>query len=66
MESLVKEAYLKLPFNVEEDEALALAVAIVCYVFIASENREGMDAFLQDKNLKQYAGYELLLNRHEM
>lgn len=66
VESLVKEAYLKLPFNVDEDEALALAVAIACYVFIASENREGMEAFLQDKDLKQYAGYELLLNRHEM
>ncbi|WP_416324748.1 hypothetical protein [[Eubacterium] hominis] len=66
VESLVKEAYLKLPFNVEEDEAMNLAVAIVCYVFIASDNREGMELFLKEKSLGQYQGYELLLDKHEM
>lgn len=66
VESLVREAYLKLPFNVEEDEALDLAVAITCYVFHAQENREGMIAFLKDHALEQHQNYELLLNKHEM
>ena len=66
VESLVKEAYLKLPFNVEEDEAVNLAVAIACYVFIAGDNKEGMEAFLKDKSLDRYLGYELLLDKHEM
>lgn len=66
VESLVREAYLKLPFNIEEDEALDLAVAIACYVFIASDNREQMKQFLDEKSLSQHLGYELLLDKHEM
>lgn len=66
VESLVKEAYLKLPFNIEEDEALQLAASIACYVFKANEDREGAIAFLEENGLAQLAGYELLLNKHEM
>ena len=66
VESLVKEAYLKLPFNIESDEAMDLACAIACYVFRANDDIEGMQQFLKEKGLAMQGGYELLLNTHEM
>lgn len=66
VESLVKEAYLKLPFNIESDEAIQLASEIACYVYRASDDLEGMQRFLEEKGLAQQGGYELLLNTHEM
>lgn len=66
VDSLVKEAYLKLPFNIEEEDALDLAVAICVYVFEANEEYEALDIFLKEKGLAQTSGYELLLNEHDI
>jgi len=66
VETLVKEAYLRLPFNIEEDEALPLAAAVTAYVFHAYEEHEAWMLFEEEKGLAQYRGYELLLRKHEM
>ena len=66
VETLVKEAYLRLPFNIEEDEALPLAAAIAGYVFCANSEQEAWILFEKEKGLAQYRGYELLLRKHEM
>ena len=66
VESLIKEAYLRLPFTIEEDEAFDLAVDIACYVFKANEDKEGLMAFLNEKGLAQSYGYELLLSKHDV
>ena len=66
VETLVKEAYLRLPFNIEEDEALPLAAAVAAYVFHAYEEQEAWLLFEKEKGLAQYRGYELLLRKHEM
>ena len=65
VESLIKEAYLRLPFTIEEDEGEALAAAIVHYVFVAHEEYEAWQSFCKEKNLAQYNGYELLLNTYD-
>ena len=66
VESLIKEAYLRLPFTIEEDEAFDLAVDIACYVFKANEDKEGLMMFLNEKGLAQSYGYELLLSKHDV
>lgn len=66
VESLVKEAYLKLPFNVEEDEAFDLALAIAQYVFVANAEKEAWKKFLEEKGLAQVGDYELLLYKHDI
>lgn len=66
VETLVKEAYLRLPFNIDEEEALLLATGVVHYVFQAHEELEAWNAFCEEKKLAQYAGYELLLSMHDM
>ena len=66
VETLVKEAYLKLPFNIDEDESLPLAVAVVKYVFYAYGEQPAFEKFLVEKALAQSSGYELLLNKHDM
>lgn len=66
VECLVKEAYLRLPFNIEEDESLDLALAIAGYVFMANGEREAWEVFLEEKGLAQKCGYELLLNKHDI
>lgn len=66
VESLIKEMYLRLPFNLEEDEAEAMALAIVKYVFVASKDEDGWLSFIAEKNLAQWSGFELLLNKHSI
>lgn len=66
VESLVKEAYLRLPFNIEEEESLDLALAIAQYVFVANEEKEAWICFLEEKGLAQICGYELLLCKHDI
>lgn len=66
VETLVQEAYLRLPFNIEEDEALALATAIAQYVFLANEEKAAWERFCEEKGLARMDGYELLLRKHEM
>lgn len=66
IESLIKEAVLRLPFNVDCDEALPLAIAIVNYVYTASRDEEGFQQFLQKHALAQWCGFELLLDKHHI
>lgn len=64
LESLIQEAYLHLPFNLDEDEGLPLAIAIVEYVRAAQQNEEEFETFLAEKNLAQWKGFALLLSKH--
>ena len=66
VETLVKEAYLKLPFNIDEDESQLIALAAVKYVFYAYGEQPAFEKFLAEKALAQSSGYELLLNKHDM
>ena len=65
VETLVKEAYLRLPYNIEEEDALPIAIGVVRYVFAAHEEYEAYKAFLEEKGLAPNSGYELLLSRHD-
>lgn len=64
VETLIKELYLRLPFNLDEDEAIPLAKAIVSYVFKASDNKEAYLTFLKEQKLTQESDFELLLTKH--
>ncbi len=64
MESLVKEAYLRMPFAIEEDEGVFAAAAIAGYVFEANGNKSGFTAFIREKALAQTGGFELLLYKY--
>lgn len=64
IDSLIKEAYLRLPINLDEDEAIPLAQAIVAYVYKASQNEEGYQHFLQMYQLTQETGQPLLLSKY--
>lgn len=64
MESLIKELYLRLPFNLEEDDALPMAQAIVAYVYQANQDAEGFHSFLKTKQLTQEIQEPLLLSKH--
>ncbi|MEG0330474.1 MAG: DUF3196 family protein [Longicatena sp.] len=66
VETLIKEAYLRLPFNIESEEALSFALAIARYVFVANGEEEAWKVFLSEKELAQTSGYELLLSRHDI
>lgn len=66
IECLIQECYLHLPFNIDEDEGIPLAIAIVAYVMKAQDNETGLEEFLKEKNLAQWAGFALLLNKHRI
>lgn len=64
MESLVKEAYLRMPFNIEEDEGMLAAIAIVAYVFEANGDKNAFETFIREKSLAQIGSFELLLYKY--
>lgn len=64
IESLIQECYLHLPFNIDEDEGIPLALSVVCYVMRANGAQKEIDEFLSDKNLEDEKGFVLLLNKH--
>lgn len=64
IDSLIKELYLRLPFNLEEDEASHLAQSVVSYVFKAGQNEEGYQHFLATKQLTQEISEPLLLSKY--
>ncbi|MEG0093491.1 MAG: hypothetical protein RSC93_05170 [Erysipelotrichaceae bacterium] len=66
VETLVKEAYLKLPFNIDIDESIPFALAIVEYVFQAYGEREAFTEFVKAKELERNCGYDLLLWKHDI
>lgn len=64
MESLVKEAYLRMPFTLEEDEGIMVAFAIVAYVFEANGDKSAFEAFIHEKSLAQTGSFDLLLYKY--
>lgn len=64
IESLIQECYLHLPFNIDEDEGIPLALSIVLYVKTAHGAQDTFDSFLKEKELQQEMGFTLLLNKH--
>ncbi len=66
VESLVKETYLMLPFNIEEEDAKQLAISIALYVYVAMSRSNEIQAFLDQYDLESECGYPLLLNEYEM
>lgn len=64
IESLIQECYLHLPFNIDEDEGVPLALSIVCYVKKANGAQDDIDEFLSAKGLKDEKAFALLLNKH--
>lgn len=66
METLFKEAYLMLPFNIEVEDALQIAIAIVLYVFVANQDGNKIDTWLKEHDLEQEVGWSLLINGYEM
>ena len=60
-QSALKEAYLHLPFEIEEEESEAMAYAIVLYVAEMMECEEMVKKMLCEKNTSQKATFELLL-----
>lgn len=64
VQSLMLESFLRLPFVIEEDEAQEYALAISAYVFEAFGQKDDYFAFLQQKKLARFDGFELLLRKH--
>lgn len=60
-QTALKEAYLHLPFEIEESEAEDMALAIVMYVSEMMECEEAVKKMLCEKNASQKATFELLL-----
>lgn len=65
VETLVKEAYLRLPYNIEEEDALGIALGVAHYVYGAHDQKDDFYRFIDEKSLAWNSGYELLLSRHE-
>lgn len=65
VETLIREAYLRLPFNIDEEEGIAIAAGIAHYVFCAHEEQEAWKIFSAENELAQYEDYELLLSMHD-
>ena len=65
IETLMQEAYLRLPEDIDESESLMLAAAVAEHVFLAAQREDDLDCFLQEHALPPDADCELLLNRHE-
>ena len=60
-QAALKESYLRMPFEVEVEEAEAMAYAIVMYVSELMGNKESMKKALYEKNTSQNESFELLL-----
>ena len=66
IESLIKELYLRLPLNLDEDEVDSIAQGVVAYVFQAGQDEEGYQHFLVKHALAQESGQPLLLSKHSL
>lgn len=66
MDSLAKELYFRLPFNLDEDETEMMAAAIIRYVYKAMGDESEGEKFIAEKNLANNRGYELLLIKYEI
>lgn len=66
VESMLKELYLKLPFSLSEEEVNYFVYAILLYVYQAFDDKEGFKAFIHEKKLANYSGYDLLLYKYDI
>ena len=66
VETLVKETYLMLPFNIEIEDAKAIAISIALYVFVAMGQNDQIQSFLDKYELESECGYPLLINGYDM
>lgn len=66
METLVKEAYLRLPFSIDEDEGELLAYAVAQYVLEANKDDSSYELLKHKKELARTGSFELLLNKHDI
>lgn len=57
----LKEAYLHLPFEIEDEESEAMAYETVMYVSAMMGTQNEMKKLLSEKNASQKGGFELLL-----
>lgn len=60
-QTALKEAYLHLPFEIEEEESEAMAYEVVMYVAAMMECEDSIKRMLSEKNTSQKATFELLL-----
>ena len=60
-ECLIKEAYLRLPLSIDEEDAQMLSASLLRYVSSLLGNEDEMKALLCEKNVAQSGTYELLL-----
>ncbi len=66
IDSLVKELYFRLPFSVEEEETTYLVTAIVAYVYESLGDEAHFDAYISEKDLAKYVGYDLKLKEYRV
>ncbi|MFV0381391.1 MAG: hypothetical protein ACK5KR_04110 [Breznakia sp.] len=66
VESLIKEAYYKLPISLSEDEIPYIVHAILRYVYEAFGETQQLECLLLEKDLAKYGGYDLLLYTYEV
>lgn len=64
MECLIREAYLRLPLGIDEDESQGLALAIIEYTYRASN--ENFDVFIAENNVMDVVKLDLLLLKHDI
>ncbi len=65
IDSLVKEAFYRLPENIDEDEALGLALGIIRYVFKANNDTEHYNEFIMSNKLDKVLVIDLLLEEYD-
>lgn len=66
MECMMKEMYFKLPFTLDEDEIYHFIYAILLYVYKANGDKDGFVRMIDEKNLANYGGYDLLLYKYDI
>lgn len=65
IDSLIKELYYRLPMNLDEDEALGMAMSLIAYVYSANGESEQFEAFKLKHQLDQMPSIDLLLEKHD-
>lgn len=66
IDCLVKELYFRLPFSVEEEECRYLTTAISAYVYESLGDKDQFDAYIKEKDLAMYVGYDLKLKEYRV
>ncbi|TDW14777.1 uncharacterized protein DUF3196 [Breznakia blatticola] len=66
IDCLVKELYFRLPFSVVEEESRYLTTAITAYVYESLGDKDQFDAYIKEKDLAKYVGYDLKLKEYRV